>query len=158
MPAGRHAQERGRQQFRAEKEAGWRGGGFGCVRASRRAGQAATASASQTRPTRRPSLVRLARWAQARSNSGSRSLSLSASRFVRGRPGSVPLPRGPWHGVLALAGRLRCRTRTRAPPDGSLTRYVHALTHCPRRPHSPFSCRGPAGHQSCSFYLHTEDY
>lgn len=38
MPAGRHAQERGRQQFRAEKEAGWRGGGFGCVRASRRAG------------------------------------------------------------------------------------------------------------------------
>lgn len=38
--------------------------------------EAATASASQTRPTRRPSLVRLARWAQARSNSGSRSLSL----------------------------------------------------------------------------------
>jgi hypothetical protein len=54
----------------------------------------------------------------------SQSLSLSASRFVRGRPGSVPLPPPgpglPWHGVLALAGRLRCRTRTRAPPDGSL--------------------------------------
>lgn len=142
MPAGRHAQERGRQQFRAEKEAGWRGGGFGCVRASRRAGRLPLPVPPRPDPHAvRPSCA----WPGGRRRAAIRALavSLSASRFVRGRPGSVPLPRGPWHGVLALAGRLRCRTRTRAPPDGSLTRYVHALTHCPRRPPSPFSCRGP---------------
>jgi hypothetical protein len=103
VPAGRHAQERGRQQFRAEKEAGWRGGGFGCVRASRRAGQAATASASQTRPTRRPSLVRLARWAQARSNSGSRSLSLCLA--IREGPARLrPPPPGAGAALARRAG------------------------------------------------------